>query len=105
MHSRALIRIRSACRCVSSCCVFGLIVQITAYPADGEGDVSRGGKVSLKRGRKFSSEEGRARGVAHGGEKWLWMHAHARASDCAAALRDKGFRLLGAVVPESDASA
>lgn len=40
---------------------------------------------------------GRARGVAHGGEKWLMVHQHTSAEECRAAL--DGFNLLAALPP------
>ena len=51
-------------------------------------------------------ERGRARGVAHGGEKWLMMHTHASPAECRAAL--PGVTLLAALPPlvsEAPASA
>jgi len=50
------------------------------------------------------ANKGRARGVAHGGEKWLQLHMHESVEDCVAALRALGFTLLAAVPPASDAS-
>jgi tRNA (guanosine-2'-O-)-methyltransferase len=47
-----------------------------------------------------SPERGRARGVAHGGEKWLWLHAHASPADCRAACA--GHQLLAALPPSHD---
>ena len=46
------------------------------------------------------AERGRARGVAHGGEKWLMVHKHESAAACRAALG--GVRLLAALPPESE---
>lgn len=46
-------------------------------------------------------DRGRARGVAHGGEKWLEMHAHATASDLRIAL--EGITVLAALPPASEA--
>ena len=42
-------------------------------------------------------EQGRARGVAHGGEKWLHVHVHADPSECRLALA--GFQCLAALPP------
>jgi tRNA (guanosine-2'-O-)-methyltransferase len=47
-------------------------------------------------------ERGRARGVAHGGEKWLMLHSHSTAAACREALR--GVRLLAALPPAHQVS-
>ena len=48
-------------------------------------------------------EQGRARGVAHGGEKWLIMHEYSTPTECRAAC--KGLILLAALAPVSDVPA
>lgn len=45
-------------------------------------------------------ERGRARGVAHGGEKWLCLHAHSTPAECRAACA--GYLLLAALPPPTD---
>ncbi len=45
-------------------------------------------------------ERGRARGVAHGGEKWLCLHAHSTPAECRAACA--GYQLLAALPPPAD---
>ena len=45
-------------------------------------------------------ERGRARGVAHGGEKWLYLHAHSTPAECRAACA--GYQLLAALSPPTD---
>ena len=50
-----------------------------------------------------SPERGRARGVAHGGEKWLYARMHSTADECRAAL--KGVRLLAALPPVAECPA
>ena len=43
--------------------------------------------------------QGRARGVAHGGEKWLQLHLHDSVAAAVETLRSAGFVLLAAVPP------
>ena len=47
-------------------------------------------------------ERGRARGVAHGGEKWLTVHRHEDAASCRRSAALQGVTLLAALPPEAE---
>ena len=48
-------------------------------------------------------DQGKARGVANGGEKWLNVHQHANPAECREALKD--FALLAALPPVNEVAA
>ena len=76
-----------------------------------EGLEDRGNRAAILRSadafgllhvHEMPSERG-ASGVCNGGEKWLVVHRHESASECAAALKGDGFALYAAVVDDPDA--